>query len=185
MMADVPPLRWSALLAFASVACTVDAPDKSIGELTAGPVATAPSSASGDDGDGDSDSGSEGSGGDDDGGSTADGPGDSGVGDASGSGGGTGDEQPADGMYSHCVAANECVGLSACVTAAADDGFCTGACVSPADCDPSPGGNAPPVCALIIGSPASMNGCALDCSLGQMCPGGMICGMVQGVQVCV
>jgi hypothetical protein len=183
----MPACRSLALVLCVVVGCTVDAPDKSIGELTAGPVATAPSSASGDDG---------GSGGNEsEDGADDDGDGEGSAGDATGSGddaasdsGDTGPagEQPASGMYSHCVAVNECVGLSACVTTAADDGFCTRACENPAlDCDPSPGGNAPPVCALIIGSPATTSGCALDCSLGQMCPGGMLCATVQGVQVCV
>lgn len=97
-------------------------------------------------------------------------------------------EQPEDGMYSSCDSIVDCIGLTACLTATDTGGqpiepFCTaGACKSPlAQCDPTPGGTAVPICLLT----ASMETvCALDCSQGQECPDGMDCRTLAGGSIC-
>lgn len=91
--------------------------------------------------------------------------------------------QPQDGMYSHCLTAEECGNIPIlCITIGADpdmptDGFCSEIeCVNAAvDCAPSPGGTATPFC-----MPANVNNmdeqaCALDCSAGKVCPMPMMC----------
>jgi hypothetical protein len=90
------------------------------------------------------------------------------------------DGQPADGMYSMCTAPADCGNVPIfCITDAdATDGFCTETgCTNPdADCDPSPGGTAMPVCVgpfEIQG--ADEMGCALSCAGGLVCPTGMVC----------
>jgi len=101
-------------------------------------------------------------------------------------------EQPANGMYSHCLTTAECVGLNTCIRildeqGEALDGFCTqDNCQDPvADCDPAPGGDVMPVCAEVPlnGMPATV--CALSCTGGLTCPGGMICYEDDGVPYCV
>lgn len=100
-------------------------------------------------------------------------------------------EQPASGMYSDCLSTAQCVGLNTCVTifdmaGAPFDGFCTlDNCMNPTvDCQPSPGGEATPICFDIAlnGSPAST--CALDCTGGKACPAGMICYEDDGAPIC-
>ena len=100
-------------------------------------------------------------------------------------------EQPANGMYSACLQASTCVGLTTCFTVTEGndvvDGFCTRApCIDPTtDCDPSPGGTSVPICfdMLVGGSPTM--GCALDCSGGKTCPGGMQCYSLASGQICI
>jgi len=94
-------------------------------------------------------------------------------------------------MYSSCDSIVDCIGLTACLTATDTGGqpidpFCTaGACKSPlAQCDPTPGGTAVPICL-----PTDMGGvmdtvCALDCSQGQACPDGMDCRTLAGGSIC-
>jgi hypothetical protein len=48
-------------------------------------------------------------------------------------------------------------------------------------CDSMPGGTAAPICLTVTQGTV----CALDCSAGQTCPGGMICAAVEGMSVCV
>lgn len=184
---------WGTPLAVAIVACacTVDADDgTTIGVVTAGPVsagsgsATAAATSTGD-GDGTEGSGTEApsddaTAGDD---ATSTGTSDSG-------GSSTGpmtDPQPADGMYSHCVLINDCVGLTTCVLATDEDGFCSNnGCMDPvADCDPSPGGTATVTCIEYAVQIVPEDVCALDCSGGATCPAGMECQDVQGNLVCV
>lgn len=97
-------------------------------------------------------------------------------------------EQPENGMYSSCDSIADCVGLTACLTATdtsgqAIDAFCTaGACDSPlAQCDPTPGGTAVPIC---LPTDAMDNVCALDCAQGQECPDGMDCRTLAGGSIC-
>jgi hypothetical protein len=99
--------------------------------------------------------------------------------------------QPADGMYSDCVDASACIGLGTCITFLDAlnmpmDGFCTNiGCTDPStDCDPSPGGTALPLCVMIdlAGNPDAV--CALDCSGGATCPGGMTCRELDQTSVC-
>ena len=97
-------------------------------------------------------------------------------------------EQPEDGMYSSCDSIVDCIGLTACLTATDTGGqpidpFCTaGACKSPlAQCDPTPGGTAVPIC-LLTASEETV--CALDCSQGQECPDGMDCRTLAGGSIC-
>lgn len=90
--------------------------------------------------------------------------------------------QPADGMYADCLDATTCIGLSTCITFLEMDGFCTDlGCTDPTtDCDPSPGGTALPSC-MMVGPDAV---CALDCSGGATCPGGMMCRELDQTSVC-
>ena len=91
-------------------------------------------------------------------------------------------EQPEDGMYSDCTDLTDCFGQNLCVVVMVGDGFCTTTpCAIPGDCDPSPGGSAAPACVEVMpGSTA----CALDCSGGKTCPGGMVCGTLGASMVC-
>ena len=94
-------------------------------------------------------------------------------------------EQPDDGMYSHCTSAAQCVGLNLCVVVAVDDGFCsTTPCTDAASCVASPGGTAMPTCAEVMVGMAMSTACALDCSGGKTCPGGMICAALGTGMVC-
>lgn len=107
-----------------------------------------------------------------------------------GSGGDNG-MQPADGMYSDCLMAAQCVGLNTCVTIldmmdAPIDGFCSNnGCQVPAtDCDPTPGGTAVPFCMMVTLNDNPDTACALDCAGGATCPGGMMCWDLGGTSVC-
>jgi hypothetical protein len=99
--------------------------------------------------------------------------------------------QPMSGMYSHCLDANACAGVGACLQVLdanmnVTDGFCTPlGCQSPnLDCDPSPGGTATPACYPVTANGMPDAVCALDCSGGKTCPTGMICQNLTGGQVC-
>ncbi|MBV1859626.1 MAG: hypothetical protein KUG77_14530 [Nannocystaceae bacterium] len=100
-------------------------------------------------------------------------------------------EQPEDGMYSPCGSIVDCIGLTACLTATDTggqpiDAFCTaGACDSPlAQCDPTPGGTAVPICLPIELAGVMDTLCALDCSQGQECPDGMDCRTLAAGSIC-
>lgn len=100
-------------------------------------------------------------------------------------------EQPEDGMYSRCDSIVDCIGLTACLTATDTGGqpieaFCTaGACKSPlAQCDPTPGGTAVPICLPTDIGGVMDNLCALDCSQGQECPDGMDCRTLAAGSIC-
>jgi hypothetical protein len=169
-------------------ACTVDAPDDSFGMITAGPVGPTAGSPTGGGGDDDGSGSETEDDGDDDGGGSADSAAGSGSGAAESDGGTAGDTgggagaQPADGVYSACATAAECVGATYCIPANA--GFCTRDCVAPGDCPPSPNGAAPTVC-IPVTMPVATSVCALDCSGGQACPAPMTCTAVEGTMVCV
>ena len=93
------------------------------------------------------------------------------------------DEQPEDGMYSECVGVGECIGLTTCVLVGAT-GFCSGGCADPVqDCVPNPSATstAPPLC---VDNGAGLMVCALSCSMGQPCPGGMDCMPLGATMVC-
>ena len=99
--------------------------------------------------------------------------------------------QPADGMYSDCLTAAECVGLNTCITILDTeempfDGFCSNnACTDPAtDCDPTPGGTTVPFCMMVMLNGNEDTACALDCSGGKTCPGGMMCWELGRTSVC-
>jgi hypothetical protein len=99
--------------------------------------------------------------------------------------------QPVDGMYSDCLSAAMCVGLNTCITILDTenmpiDGFCTNnACVAPAtDCDVGPGGTAVPFCMMVQLNGRPDTACALDCSGGKTCPGGMMCWELGRTSVC-
>ena len=85
--------------------------------------------------------------------------------------------QPDTGMYAHCydMFFDNCTAPSTiCVNITGEmEGFCTAdGCMNPAvDCDPAPGGTASPMCL----SAGGYSVCALDCSAGQTCAGGMTC----------
>lgn len=100
-------------------------------------------------------------------------------------------EQPEDGMYSACDSVVDCIGLTACLTATDTGGqpieaFCTaGSCDSPlAQCDPTPGGTAVPICLPTEIGGAMDTLCALDCSAGQECPDGMDCRTLAAGSIC-
>jgi hypothetical protein len=57
-----------------------------------------------------------------------------------------------------------------------NDGYCTLECNGsddPSNCDMPPGGTAVTGCIVV----SNLNLCALDCSGGKSCPGGMVCTM--------
>jgi len=136
----------------------------------------------GGDGGGDDDSGGTGgggggatSGGDDTASSSDDtGAGDTTGGDEGTTGGAAG--QPSSGMYSHCLSVSDCDPGFGCLTNdTATDGFCSVLCEpvgDPSGCDADPGGALEPICTVAGGGESV---CALDCSGGQPCPGGMVC----------
>ncbi len=126
---------------------------------------------------------------DDDGGTTMADSGDDGSGTSAATDAGTTggvDEQPDSGMYSHCTSVAQCVGLNICVVVAADDGYCsTTPCTDPTtSCVASPGGTAIPACVDVMVGMAMSTACALDCSAGKTCPGGMICAALGAAMVC-
>lgn len=98
--------------------------------------------------------------------------------DDGGDGGGAGEpgagEQPGAGMWSHCTAPDECgPGLGCLTDETFGNGFCSITCDPPGDpsgCGATPG-EAPAVCVEAPG--ASI--CAISCTAGQTCPGGMVC----------
>ena len=108
-------------------------------------------------------------------------------GDSSDGGAVDGGEQPAMGMYSDCLLPRDCVAPSnVCLVVNMDDGFCTNmGCVNPAaDCDPTPGGTATPICFPVELDMMAQNSCALDCSSGQTCPAGMMCYALADGSIC-
>ena len=112
--------------------------------------------------------------------------------DAADDGGMGGGMQPADGMYSPCVVPRDCgfaPELCITITDADDmllDGFCSETtCTNPAvDCDPSPGGTAPPICIDVTVDGATDSACVLDCTGGATCPTGMTCYALTGISIC-
>jgi hypothetical protein len=94
------------------------------------------------------------------------------------------DGQPTDGAYSACEDVTDCFGLVYCAVPQAGLGFCTDACEIPGDCAPSPGGTAQPACVTATVNAAEHQVCALDCSGGKTCPGGMECVMLDSSMVC-
>jgi hypothetical protein len=101
---------------------------------------------------------------------------------------GTG-QQPEMGMYSPCMMAAECVGLTYCATVTdamgGMSGYCTNLCETPAaDCDPTPGGTAEPICFPFGEDGGDPMLCALDCSGGQTCPTPMMCYPLTGGSIC-
>ncbi len=86
----------------------------------------------------------------------------------------TGTEQPEDGMYSPCVSAVDCIGLTAC-----EQGFCTRSCMDTSVCDPTPGGTAAPTCFMFDTGLK----CALSCNSGT-CPTPMQCTALATGSVC-
>jgi hypothetical protein len=94
-------------------------------------------------------------------------------------------EQPDDGMYSHCTDVMDCFSQNTCVVVEPGDGFCsTYPCADAASCDASPGGTAAPICAEVTVPTGMSTACALDCSGGETCPGGMICAALGTGMVC-
>jgi hypothetical protein len=121
---------------------------------------------------------------DDDDGSTG---GSDGDGETTMAGGTTGgvDEQPDNGMYSHCTSVAQCVGLNICIVVAVDDGYCsTTPCADASVCVASPGGTAVAACVDVMVGMSMSTACALDCSAGKTCPGGMICSALGAAMVC-
>lgn len=97
------------------------------------------------------------------------------------------DEQPASGMYSECARQTDCIGQTICVVVlGAESGFCsTDPCTdAPMQCQPNPGATstATPSCVM---DTAGNSVCALLCSGGLTCPGGMECLELGAEQVCV
>ncbi|MFV8752600.1 hypothetical protein ACNOYE_18795 [Nannocystaceae bacterium ST9] len=97
------------------------------------------------------------------------------------------DPQPGLGeLYSHCTDNAGCPGLDGCLTMVDDmqvvvDGFCTNFCTLDAECLAPTGGSALPVCRMGLQSVY----CALDCSEGRTCPGGMTCSVLEsGGELC-
>lgn len=81
--------------------------------------------------------------------------------------------------YADCVNNDGCPNANeGCITDADPPnlGFCTSSCTTVDDCNPSPEtGDAPAVCMDLTGD--DMGECYLDCSDGQTCPDGMVCGL--------
>lgn len=96
-------------------------------------------------------------------------------------------EQPASGMYSECDFVTDCIGQTTCVAVlGADAGFCSiDNCSDPAaQCVANPGATstATPACVIdIMGASV----CALECTGGATCPGGMECRVLGRREVCV
>lgn len=97
------------------------------------------------------------------------------------------DEQPADGMYSECATIADCFGLTTCVLVPGGmaAGYCsnTGCVNALIDCDPNPGAtsSAVPEC---VDNGIGAFVCALGCSGGLTCPGGMDCLALGATMVC-
>ncbi|HWB77086.1 MAG TPA: hypothetical protein VG755_19090, partial [Nannocystaceae bacterium] len=182
------PYSWRVGLASLIVGCTVDGPDgaTSLGDPTYGTTATttvgttATTTTPGSESDSGSSSGEEEDAEASSAGSTApDSEESSGDAESAGSSGGGVDEQPANGVFAACESSIDCVGAQYCVAVMPNVGFCSKDCEDPAaDCPASPGGTATTACvaAMPIGAPAMV--CALDCSGGKTCPGGMECAML-------
>ena len=91
--------------------------------------------------------------------------------------------QPADGLYSTCLAATDCDPAPAlCITINdADDnpttGFCsqTGCTNAAVDCVPTPGATNLPACIPVTVDGMDTSACALDCSGSAACPAPMTC----------
>lgn len=202
------------VLGFVGLACVIeedgrnafDAPATAPASLTA-----ADDPQSQDDGEVDDDESDDGNDGDDES-STGDGageseattepepldPGSSDGGDPTGAGettdGGSGADpgaQPAEGMYSACAQASDCVGVNLCVTISDPmmvplGGFCTApGCANPAaDCIATPGGTATPMCLPLTVNDMPDSACALDCAGGKTCPTGMECIAITGGSIC-
>jgi hypothetical protein len=81
--------------------------------------------------------------------------------------------QPDEGLYSHCLASDECTIGNCILRGDHTNGFCTQECYEgdPDLCAPSPGGTAERTCIQVVG----LQICALDCSSGKTCPTGMDC----------
>jgi hypothetical protein len=94
------------------------------------------------------------------------------------------DEQPADGLYSECESTANCFGATVCVPVMPPLGFCSDNCAISGDCAPSPGGTAAQACVTASVGGADMMVCALDCSGGKTCPGGMACLPLGASMVC-
>ncbi len=100
--------------------------------------------------------------------------------------------QPADGLYSTCLVAEECDPIPAlCITINdADgnpmDGFCsqTGCTNAAVDCVPTPGGTAVPACMPVTVNDVEDSACALDCSGGATCPSPMTCYSLSFGMIC-
>ena len=90
-----------------------------------------------------------------------------------------GEEAPASTGYGDCINNVGCAnGNEGCIVDAEPPnlGFCTSSCTSVDDCNPIPDtGDAPAVCMDLTGD--DMGECYLDCSGGQTCPDGMVCGL--------
>jgi len=95
------------------------------------------------------------------------------------------DEQPVDGLYSACESAVECFGATVCVLVMGSLGYCSNNCTIPSDCGPPPAGTATQACVAASVGGADMMVCALDCSGGATCPGGMECLPLGATMVCV
>jgi len=96
-------------------------------------------------------------------------------------------EQPLDGMYSECMVPEDCaLPNNVCITINMGAGFCTNqGCANPAaDCDPTPGGTAVPICFPLELNMMPAMSCALDCSAGQICPTGMACAVLEDGSIC-
>lgn len=88
-------------------------------------------------------------------------------------------------MWWHCSDDSGCesgVCVVVSVGGVPTDGFCSGMCDDPTDCDPAPSGTAQPICVA-----GGTSVCALDCTPPATCPDGMSCIVVaqSSVPVCV
>lgn len=107
-------------------------------------------------------------------------------------GGMMGGMQPDDGMYAPCTIPRDCgFAPELCITLSdmdgmVLDGFCSETtCNNPAvDCDPSPGGTAPPACLDVTVDGMADTACVLDCTGGATCPTGMTCYSLGAMSIC-
>ncbi len=114
------------------------------------------------------------------------------MGDDGGDDGGMGGMQPDDGMYAPCTIPRDCgFAPELCITLSdmddmVLDGFCSETtCNNPAvDCDPSPGGTAPPACLDVSVDGMADTACVLDCTGGATCPTGMTCYSLGAMSIC-
>ncbi len=166
-------------LVMALAGCTVEGTDvaTTFADPTANPSGTPPTSQGGSEAE--ATDGSAGSAGSAESGATSMTPATS----SEGSTGAPVNEQPENGMYSECMNAGDCIGLTTCVIAGGT-GFCSSGCSNPiADCDPNPSATAtaPAAC---VDNGAGLQVCALSCASGQTCPGGMDCVALGATMVC-
>ncbi len=168
---------------------TPDPSAGSSGEETGSPTTgLEPTSTSGDE----SGSTSTGSAGEESSSSSSSSSGGGDVADDGGDDGGMGGMQPADGMYSPCTIPRDCgFAPELCITLSdmdgmVLDGFCSETtCNNPAvDCDPSPGGTAPPACLDVNVDGMADTACVLDCTGGATCPTGMTCYNLGAISIC-